>query len=175
MRVDRRSSGGTFVSSTTWIGTDSAGFVSYPLANRLVMVDSSILFASPPRLATQSQKSFVTLLMCSSCKQSEDSQRLLFALFTIFHTEAATAIESVRVIVTYAVGAILWSNRHTLTRSLFRWSHVLGRSNKSGQMQKLTNDNYCDVKLYSIFHTEYKDIEFITIKKEPKNTSPICH
>lgn len=63
------SSWGTLVSSTTWIGTDRAGFVSYPLANRLMMVDSSNLFWSPPRLsATQSQKSFVTFLMCSSYK-----------------------------------------------------------------------------------------------------------
>ena len=78
-------SGGTFVSSTTWIGTDSAGYdrkttvldyhiefcfkmilrtqdgdqyrpnlsfkptlVSYPLANKLITVDSSMLLLCPP-------------------------------------------------------------------------------------------------------------------------------
>ena len=33
-------------------------------------------------------------------------------------------------------------------------------------MQELTNDNYSDIKLYSIFHIEYKAIEFNTNKKE---------
>ena len=45
--------------------------------------------------------------------------------------------------------------------SSFRLSHGLGNSNKVGQMQELTNDNYSDIKLYSIFHIEYKAIEFI--------------
>ncbi len=34
-------------------------------------------------------------------------------------------------------------------------------------MQELTNDNYSDIKLYSIFRIEYKAIEFNTNKKEP--------
>ena len=34
-------------------------------------------------------------------------------------------------------------------------------------MEELTNDNYSDIKLYSIFHIEYKAIRFITNKKEP--------
>ena len=37
----------------------------------------------------------------------------------------------------------------------------------------LTNDNYSDIKLYIIFHIEYKVIEFITNKKEPTITFPI--
>ena len=40
-------------------------------------------------------------------------------------------------------------------------------------MQELTNDDYPDIKLYSIFHIEYKDIEFITNKKEPKMACPM--
>ena len=32
-------------------------------------------------------------------------------------------------------------------------------------MQELTNDNYSEIKLYSIFHIEYKAIEFSTNKK----------
>ncbi len=42
---------------------------------------------------------------------------------------------------------------------------------RSGQFKQvwgdeiLTNDNYSDIKLYSIFHIEYKAIEFITNKK----------
>ena len=35
-------------------------------------------------------------------------------------------------------------------------------------MQALTNDNYSEIKLYSVFHNEYKAIEFSsTNKKEP--------
>ena len=40
-------------------------------------------------------------------------------------------------------------------------------------MQELTNDNYFDIKLYSIFHIEYNAIEFSTDKKEPTITFPI--
>ena len=43
-------------------------------------------------------------------------------------------------------------------------------SNKFGQMQVLTNDNYSDLKLYSIFHIENKAIDFITNKKGTNNT-----
>ena len=32
-------------------------------------------------------------------------------------------------------------------------------------MQELSNDNYPDIKLYSIFNNEYKAIAFITNKK----------
>ena len=34
-------------------------------------------------------------------------------------------------------------------------------------MQALTNDNYSEIKSYSVFHIEYKAIEFSTNKKEP--------
>ena len=40
-------------------------------------------------------------------------------------------------------------------------------------MQALTNDNYSEIKLYSVFHIEYKAIEFSTNKKEPTITFPI--
>ena len=43
----------------------------------------------------------------------------------------------------------------------------LSPSNKFGQKQELKNDNYSDIKLYSVFHIEYKDIEFITSTNEP--------
>lgn len=74
--ADIRNSAGTLSNSTTWIGTDKAGFVSYPLANKLVIVASSILFESPPRLATHSQNCCVTFFMCSSsyCKTKRRSQ-----------------------------------------------------------------------------------------------------
>ena len=36
-------------------------------------------------------------------------------------------------------------------------------------------DNYSDVKLHSIFHIEYKVIEFITNKKEPTITCLVRH
>ena len=42
-------------------------------------------------------------------------------------------------------------------------------------MQELTNDNYSDITLYSIFHIEYGVIKFITNKKEPTITFPIRH
>ena len=47
----------------------------------------------------------------------------------------------------------------------FRRSRDLDKSNKFGQMQELTNDNYSEIMLYSIFHIEYKAIEFRLIKK----------
>ena len=40
-------------------------------------------------------------------------------------------------------------------------------------MQKLTNNNYSEIKLCSIFRIEYKAIEFSTNKKEPTITFPI--
>ena len=40
------------------------------------------------------------------------------------------------------------------------------------QMQELTNGNYSEIKLYSIFRIEYKAIEFSTNKKEPTITFP---
>ena len=40
-------------------------------------------------------------------------------------------------------------------------------------MQELTNDNYSEIKLYSIFRIEYKAIEFSANKKEPTITFPI--
>ena len=43
--------------------------------------------------------------------------------------------------------------------------------NKFGQMQELRNDNYSEIKLYSIFHMGYKVNEFSTNKKEPTITS----
>ena len=49
----------------------------------------------------------------------------------------------------------------------FRRSRDLDKSNKFGQMQELTNDNYSEIKLCSIFRIEYKAIEFSTNKKEP--------
>ena len=54
-------------------------------------------------------------------------------------------------------------------------SRDLGKSNKFGQMQGLTNDTYSDIKLYIIFHIEYKHIDFITDKKEPTITCLIRH
>ena len=42
-------------------------------------------------------------------------------------------------------------------------------------MQELTNDGYSDINLYSIFHIEYKAIEFITNKKEPAITFLVRH
>ena len=48
-------------------------------------------------------------------------------------------------------------------------------SNKFGQMQELTNANHSDIKVYSIFHIEYKIIEFITNKKEPAITCLVRH
>ena len=51
--------------------------------------------------------------------------------------------------------------------------HDLDKSNKFGQMQELTNDNYSEIKLCSIFRIEYKVIEFSTNKKEPIITFPI--
>ena len=56
-----------------------------------------------------------------------------------------------------------------------RRSRDLDKSNKYGQMEDLTNNNYSDIKLYSIFHIEYKAIEFITDKKEPTITSSNRH
>ena len=55
----------------------------------------------------------------------------------------------------------------------FRRSRDLDKSNKFGQMQELTNDNYSEIKLCSIFRIEYKAIEFSTNKKEPTITFPI--
>ena len=46
------------------------------------------------------------------------------------------------------------------------WPRDLDKSNKFGQFQELTKDNYSDIKLYSIFHIEYKAIEFVTNKKK---------
>ena len=40
----------------------------------------------------------------------------------------------------------IWTNQTSLGRSI----------------QELTNDNYSEIKLYSIFHIEYKAIEFST-------------
>ena len=75
--------------------------------------------------------------------------------------DSGTEINSVRVIVTYAVNAFV----SPVTRS--------EQIKKFGQMQALTNDNYSEIKLYSIFHIEYKVIEFSTNKKEPTITFPI--
>ena len=52
----------------------------------------------------------------------------------------------------------------------FRQSRDLGKLNKFGQMLELTNDNSSDIKLYSIFHIEYKAVEFSTNKKELTNS-----
>ena len=57
--------------------------------------------------------------------------------------------------------------------SSFRRSRDLDKSNKFGQMQELTNDNYSEIKLHNIFHIAYKVIEFSTNKKEPTITFPI--
>ena len=46
-------------------------------------------------------------------------------------------------------------------------------SSKFGQMPALTNDNYSEIKLYSVFHIEYKAIEFSSNKKEPTSIFPI--
>ena len=54
----------------------------------------------------------------------------------------------------------------------FRRSRDLDKSNKFGQMQELTNDNYSEIKLYSIFHIEYKVVEFSTNIKRTKNYIP---
>ena len=48
----------------------------------------------------------------------------------------------------------------------FHRSRDLDKSNKFGQMQELTNDNYSEIKLCSIFRIEYKAIEFSTNKKK---------
>ena len=48
----------------------------------------------------------------------------------------------------------------------FRRSRDLNKSNKFGQMQELTNDNYSEIKLCSIFRIEYEAIEFSTIIKK---------
>ena len=48
---------------------------------------------------------------------------------------------------------------------LFRRSRDLDKSNKFGQMQELTNDNYSEIKLCGIFRIEYKTIEFNANKK----------
>ena len=37
-------------------------------------------------------------------------------------------------------------------------TRLMWNSNKFGQVQELTNDNYSYIKLYSIFHIEYKAI-----------------
>ena len=55
----------------------------------------------------------------------------------------------------------------------FRRSRDLDKSSKFGQMQELTNDNYSEIKLCSIFRIEYKAIEFSTNKKEPTIKFPI--
>ena len=56
----------------------------------------------------------------------------------------------------------------------FHRSRDLDKSNKFGQMQELTNDNYSEIKLCSsIFRIEYKAIEYSTNKKEPTITFPI--
>ena len=49
----------------------------------------------------------------------------------------------------------------------FLRSHGLGRSNKFGQIQQSTNDNYADIKLQCMHVTliECNDSELITIKK----------
>ena len=47
----------------------------------------------------------------------------------------------------------------------FRQSRDLDKSNKFGQMQELTNDNYSEVNVCSIFRIEYKAIAFSTNKK----------
>ena len=39
-------------------------------------------------------------------------------------------------------------------------------------MQALTNDNYSEIKLYSVFHIEYKAIEFSTNKKRTNHYIP---
>ena len=48
----------------------------------------------------------------------------------------------------------------------FRRSRDLDKSNKFGQMQELTNANYSEMKLCSIFRSEYKAIENSTNKKK---------
>ena len=55
----------------------------------------------------------------------------------------------------------------------FRRSRDLDKSNKFGQMQEVTNDNYSEIKLCGIFRIEYKAIEFSTNKKEATITFPI--
>ena len=69
--------------------------------------------------------------------------------------DAGAEINTVRVIVTYSVVAF---TSFTLWRRRLRF---------------LTNDNYSDIRLYIIFHIEYKVVEFITNKKEPTITFPI--
>ena len=54
----------------------------------------------------------------------------------------------------------------------FRRSRELDKSNKFGQMQELTNNNYSEIKLYSIFHIEYKALEFSTNKNITNNYIP---
>ena len=48
----------------------------------------------------------------------------------------------------------------------FRRSRDLDKSNKFVHMQELTNDNYSEIKLCSIFRIEYKAIEFSTNKNQ---------
>ena len=55
----------------------------------------------------------------------------------------------------------------------FHRSRDLDKSNKFGHMHELTNDNYSEIKLCSIFRIEYKTIEFSINKKEPTITFPI--
>ncbi len=47
----------------------------------------------------------------------------------------------------------------------FRRSRDLDKSNKFGKMKELTNDNYSEIKLCSIFRIEYRAIAFSTNKK----------
>ena len=50
---------------------------------------------------------------------------------------------------------------------------MLIRLNRGNSSLPLTNDNYSEIKLYIVFHIEYKAIEFGTNKKEPTITFPI--
>ena len=47
-----------------------------------------------------------------------------------------------------------------------------GKSNKFGQMQELTNDNYSEIKLYGIFHIEYKAIGLLIKKNQQLHSRP---
>ena len=51
----------------------------------------------------------------------------------------------------------------TQTPSFCR-SRDLDKSNKFGQMQELTNDNYSEIKLCSIFRIEYKAISLCSVE-----------
>ena len=86
-----------------------------------------------------------------------------------FQNKAATAKNSVCHSYVCRRGQCVVEQPNLTKRPLFC------RSVQFGQMQELTNDKYSDVRLYRIFHIQYKDIEIVTNKTEPRITCPICH